>query len=136
MDMIKTKRWDEPREADDGFRLLICRYRPRALLKSKETWDLWWKQLGPSKELHGAFYGKHGQTPLSWEEYRQLYLNEMKGEEQQESIAILAEKVAEGKTITLLCSSACTDAAHCHRTLLKQLIEERLAQTERGASAP
>jgi hypothetical protein len=60
----------------------------------------------------------------------------MKGEEQQESIAILAEKVAEGKTLTLLCSSACTDAAHCHRTLLKQLIEERLAQTERGASAP
>lgn len=48
--MIKTKRWDDPREDDDGFRLLICRYRPRALPKKKETWDLWWSQLGPSKE--------------------------------------------------------------------------------------
>ncbi len=91
--MIKTKRWDEPREADDGFRLLICRYRPRALPKKKETWDLWWSQLGPSKELHAAFYGKHGQTPITWEEYRRRYLEEMQGEKQQESIAILAEKI-------------------------------------------
>ncbi len=132
--MIKTKRWDDPREADDGFRLLICRYRPRALPKKKETWDLWWSQLGPSKELHSAFYGKHGQTPIGWEEYRQRYLEEMKGEKQQESIAILAEKLAAGKTITLLCSSACTDSTHCHRTLLKELIEEKCASLKSSAS--
>jgi uncharacterized protein YeaO (DUF488 family) len=124
--MIQTKRWDDRRSKRDGFRLLICRYRPRALPKAKETWDLWWSHLGPSKELHAAYYGKHGQTPISWEEYTRRYLDEMKGEQQQESIAILAEKVAAGKTITLLCSSACTDAAHCHRTLLKQLIEEQV----------
>ena len=122
--MIKTKRWEDPREKDDGVRVLICRYRPRALPKKKETWDLWWSQLGPSKELHAAFYGKHGQTPINWEEYRHRYLVEMEGNEQKESITVLAEKVAEGKTITLLCSSACTDPSYCHRTLLKQLIEE------------
>jgi len=120
---IRTKRWDDPREADDGFRLLICRYRPRALPKKKETWDLWWSQLGPSKELHAAFYGKHGQLSINLTEYTRRYLDEMKGQEQQESIALLAEKVAEGKTITLLCSSACTDPAHCHRTVLARLIE-------------
>lgn len=130
--MIKTKRWDDRRAKSDGFRLLICRYRPRALPKAEETWDLWWSHLGPSKDLHAAYYGKHGQTPVSWEEYRQRYLDEMKGEQQQESIAILAEKVAAGKTITLLCSSACTDAAHCHRTLLKQLIEEQAARLRPG----
>src|SRR5258707_3878113 len=119
---IKTKRWDDRREADDGFRLLICRYRPRALPKAKETWDLWWSHLGPSRDLHAAFYGKHG-PPIGWEEYRGRYLDEMK--EQEESITILAEKLATGKTITLLCSSACTDASHCHRTLLRQLIESR-----------
>src|SRR5262249_50717330 len=92
MGNIKTKTWDAPREADDGFRLLICRYRPRALPKKKETWDLWWSQLGPSKELHAAFYGKHGQTPINWETYKKRYLKEMKA--QDESITILAEKVA------------------------------------------
>ncbi len=133
--MLKTKRWDQRREADDGFRLLICRYRPRALPKAKETWDLWWSQLGPSKELHAAFYGKHGQTPVTWEEYRRRYLDEMKGEQQQESIAILAEKVAAGNTITLLCSSACTDAAHCHRTLLRGLIEEQVRRLQVGEAS-
>jgi uncharacterized protein YeaO (DUF488 family) len=130
--MIKTKCWDHRREADDGFRLLICRYRPRALPKKKETWDLWWSQLGPSKELHAAFYGKTGQ-PINWEEYRRRYLEEMKGEQQQASIAVLAEKVAAGATITLLCSSACTDAKHCHRTLLKELIEEEAARLPQTA---
>ena len=69
---IKTKRWNDPQEPHDGFRLLICRYRPRALPKKDETWDLWWSQLGPSKELHAAFYGKHG-PPIGWEEYRKRY---------------------------------------------------------------
>src|SRR6185437_11028845 len=122
--MIKTKRWDDRREDTDGFRLLICRYRPRALPKKKETWDLWWAHLGPSKELHAAFYGKNG-PPITWEEYRGRYLEEMKA--QEEAIALLAEKVAAGLTLTLLCSSACTDDSHCHRTLLRGLIEERLA---------
>jgi uncharacterized protein YeaO (DUF488 family) len=136
---IKTQRWDDPREPDDGFRLLICRYRPRALPKNKETWDLWWSQLGPSKELHAAFYGKQG-PPIGLEEYTRRYLDEMK--EQTESIDVLAEKVASGATLTLLCSSACTDPTHCHRTLLKRLIEDRMArgsvqhQPEAPARAP
>jgi uncharacterized protein YeaO (DUF488 family) len=128
--MIKTKRWDDRQEPDDGFRLLICRYRPRALPKKDETWDLWWSHLGPSKELHAAFYGKTGES-LGWDEYRRRYLEEI--HEQEESIDVLAEKVAAGKTITLLCSSACTDPSHCHRTLLKELIEQRVADLANGA---
>jgi uncharacterized protein YeaO (DUF488 family) len=129
--MIRTRRWNDPKKKSDGMRLLVCRYRPRALPKSDETWDLWWSHLGPSKELHAAYYGKHGQTPIEWEEYRRRYLEEMR--EQEESIGLLAEKVAAGKTITLLCSSACTDATHCHRSLLRQLIEERAARLTPGA---
>jgi uncharacterized protein YeaO (DUF488 family) len=122
---IKTRRWNDPREPDDGFRLLVCRYRPRALPKKDETWDAWVKDLGPSRELHADFYGKHGE-PIGWPEYRRRYLQEMK--EQQPRIAELADRVAAGQTITLLCSSACTDERHCHRTLLKKLIEQELAR--------
>jgi uncharacterized protein YeaO (DUF488 family) len=125
---IRTRRWNDRKRRGDGLRLLICRYRPRALPKAEETWDLWWAHLGPSRELHAAFYGKHGQAPLAFDDYCRRYLDEMK--EQQESIDLLAEKVAEGKTITLLCSSACEDEAKCHRTLLKGLIEERLRQRQ------
>jgi uncharacterized protein YeaO (DUF488 family) len=118
---IKTKRWNDNREPDDGFRLLICRYRPRALKKEEETWDKWEKDLGPSKELHADFYGKHG-PPIGWEEYRRRYLQEVKV--QNEKISELARRSAAGETITLLCSSACIDPEHCHRTLLKNLIEK------------
>jgi uncharacterized protein YeaO (DUF488 family) len=118
---LKTKRWNDPVEADDGFRLLICRYRPRGVRKEDETWDAWFPDLGPTRELHADFYGKNGQ-PISMAEYRQRYLKEM--EAQRESIEELAQLLREGKRITLLCSSACTDARHCHRTLLAGLIDQ------------
>jgi uncharacterized protein YeaO (DUF488 family) len=121
---IKTKRWNDPREGSDGFRLLICRYRPRALPKKDETWDAWWKELGPSKELHADYYGKHG-PPISLDEYRRRYLKEMTA--QTERIRELAQIVLQGRTLTLLCSSACTDAERCHRSLLKELIEKSIA---------
>lgn len=126
---IKTRRWNDPREPDDGFRLLICQYRPRALAKADETWDFWAKELGPSRELHADFYGKNG-DPISWDTYRQRYLDEMQA--QHELIDELALLHTEGKTITLLCSSACEDASHCHRTLLKQLIEDQAAKHQQG----
>jgi uncharacterized protein YeaO (DUF488 family) len=120
---IKTKRWNDPAERNDGRRVLICRYRPRGVRKEDETWDEWLSQLGPSRELHGAFYGKHG-PPIGWTEYRRRYHAEMKA--RREDIAALAARVGAGEAITLLCSSACTDPKRCHRTLLKGLIENRL----------
>jgi uncharacterized protein YeaO (DUF488 family) len=120
---IKLKRWNDPADRDDGFRLLICRYRPRGVRKADETWDAWCKDLGPSRELHAAFWGKHG-PPIGWQEYRRRYLEEMRG--QTERIQELADRVAAEETITLLCSSACLDESHCHRSLLRQLIEKRM----------
>jgi uncharacterized protein YeaO (DUF488 family) len=116
---IRTRRWNDPEERGDSFRLLICRYRPRGLRKADETWDAWWKDLGPSRELHADFYGKHG-PPIAWEEYRSRYLAEIRG--QAPLIEQLAARVRRGETVTLLCSSACVDEEHCHRTLLKELI--------------
>ncbi len=123
---IRHKQWDDPIEPEDGFRLLICRYRPRALPKAKETWKEWWKDLGPSRDLHAAYYGKKGFEPINWETYRKRYLDEMKG--QREKIMQLAQRAVNGETITLLCSSACTNPSRCHRTLLKELIEEAMAE--------
>jgi uncharacterized protein YeaO (DUF488 family) len=118
---LRTRRWNDPRLPDDGLRLLVSRYRPRALPKDEETWELWWKELGPSEELHAAFYGKRG-APITLEEYARRYTAEMQS--QRAKIESLARHVAAGETVTLLCSSACTDPERCHRTLLARLIEE------------
>jgi uncharacterized protein YeaO (DUF488 family) len=122
---LLTKRWSDPVKKSDGFRILICQVKPRATAKGKECWDEWYTELGPSKQLHAAFHGKEA-TLISWDEFRARYLEEMKA--QEELIDGLADLVAEGKTITLLCSSACTEAKHCHRSLLKELVDERVAK--------
>lgn len=119
---LRTKRWNDPAEPDDGFRLLICRIRPRGVSKQQETWSAWWPDLGPSRGLLDAFHGKHG-APLPWETYSARYLDEMTGAQQLWRIRDLARRAASGEAITLLCSSACHDPARCHRTLLARLIE-------------
>jgi uncharacterized protein YeaO (DUF488 family) len=121
---VRGKRWNDPREPDDGFRLLVCRIRPRGVSKAKETWDDWWPDLGPSRALLDAFHGKSG-APIGWEEYRARYLDEMTGPAQTWRIRDLARRAAAGETITLLCSSACTNPARCHRTLLARLVAPR-----------
>jgi uncharacterized protein YeaO (DUF488 family) len=121
---IKTDRWCNPRGSDDGFRVLITRYRPRALPKAKETWDAWEKALGPSPELLAAFKGK-GQAPIDLSTYRKRYREEMRA--QGARIAALAARVKRGETVTLLCSRDCLIAEACHRTVLAQLIEAAVA---------
>ncbi len=116
---LHTKRWNDPSGPDDGFRLLVCRYRPRGVRKEDETWDAWWPHLAPSRELHADYYGKHG-PPIGWPEFERRYVAEMR--EQREAIEELAGRLASGERVTLLCSSACTDPARCHRTLLARLV--------------
>jgi uncharacterized protein YeaO (DUF488 family) len=126
---LRTRRWNDPGRPGDGLRILICRYRPRGLPKGKETWDEWRKELAPSADLLAAFHGKGG-APLSWPAYRKRYLAEMR--EQTAAIDDLARRVSAGEAITLLCSSACTDAEHCHRTLLQGLIDARIQIRDAG----
>jgi uncharacterized protein YeaO (DUF488 family) len=116
---VRTRRWSDPIEPGDGLRVLICRFRPRALPKSKETWDVWMPDLGPSRELLAAFQ----EGKIGWGAYRSGYLAEMKA--QAPAIADLGARVREGGTVTLLCSKSCDDEKRCHRTPLRTLIEAR-----------
>lgn len=128
---IRTRRWNDPAEPDDGFRLLVTRYRPRGVTSAAETWSAWWPDLGPSRALHAEFWGKQ-RAPISFEEYLPRYLTEMAA--QRETIRRLAAMVDDGTTITLLCSSACVDPARCHRTALARLISD--AGTVKRRRAP
>jgi uncharacterized protein YeaO (DUF488 family) len=121
---IRTKRWNDPAEADDGTRLLVTRYRPRGVSKADETWDEWLPELGPSKDLHAAVYTDRS-TPIPWPNYRRRYLDEQR--KNAGLIATLARRVQSGEAVTLLCSSACVRESRCHRSILKELIEQALA---------
>ena len=117
---LKTKRWNDPKDPDDGFRLLVTRYRPRGVSKADETWDEWNPQLGPDKALHAAVYTDMA-SKIPWPLYRKHYIEQQKKNAQV--ISDLARRVRGGETITLLCSSACVREGRCHRSILKELIE-------------
>jgi uncharacterized protein YeaO (DUF488 family) len=119
---ILTRRWNDPPDPGEkhALRVLVTRYRPRGVSKAAETWDKWWPDLGPSRALHAAFWGKSG-PPLTFPEYRTRYLEEM--QRQVFRIRALGDRVAAGETVALLCSSACTDPGRCHRTLLASLVQ-------------
>ncbi|MDB4973615.1 MAG: hypothetical protein JWN48_1956 [Myxococcaceae bacterium] len=130
---VRTRRWNDPAGADDGLRLLICRYRPRGVPSAAEPWDAWSTALAPSKALHAAAYGKDGSPRLPFEEYERRFRLEM--EASRFWIEGFARNLRDGQTITLLCSSACVDEARCHRSIVKQLLEQALepAPTAQGS---
>jgi uncharacterized protein YeaO (DUF488 family) len=121
---VLTRRWDDLPYKDEGFRILVTRYRPRGLPKADETWDAWEPNLGPSKQLHAAAYAKVG-LGISWDGYVARYTAEMRPH--KDRIAKLAEKLRNGETITLLCSSQCVRESRCHRSLLRQMILDSAA---------
>jgi uncharacterized protein YeaO (DUF488 family) len=120
MAAVRTRRWNDPPEPGDGRRVLITRYRPRGVSKADETWDVWSPNLGPSKELLTLFKGKDD-SKIDWPTYRRHYLSQMK--QQTEAIKELAQRVAAGENVVLMCSSSCEREARCHRSLLRELIE-------------
>lgn len=106
----------DPKDKDDGFRLLVMRLWPRGVAKS--AIDLWMKELGTENDLIHAW---KAQT-ISWADFSKRYLASLKG---KETLLDELAKRSKKETITLLCS--CKDAKHCHRSLLKQAIEKRLS---------
>jgi uncharacterized protein YeaO (DUF488 family) len=116
--MIKTKSIRDLAHPSDGKRILVMRLWPRNYSKEKLCLTEWRPELAPSNKLRQDWYAKM----IQWGQYVDRYLKEMQG--QQEAIAELAE-MAKTETITLLCIE---DEAnpHCHRHLLKTLIEQAM----------
>lgn len=116
---VRTKGIYESPSSDDGLRVLASQYWPRGVRREKA--DRYICVLGPSRETLHAF--KSG--AIDWDEYARRYLEEIQNDEAQQALQELTAVAAEG-TVTLMC--ICRDEAHCHRRLLKDLIEHRLSQ--------
>lgn len=123
--VVRTKRWNDPASSEDGFRLLICRYRPRGVRSDAEPWDAWCAVLAPSRALHADAYGKSGPA-IEFAEYERRFREEMQA--CAGWIESFAKMVERGEPLTLLCSSACVDETRCHRTIVKALIEAAAAR--------
>lgn len=77
-------------------------------------------ELSPSEELLNKW--KNGE--INWREYKEIFLKEMENPESRSRLQKIAEKVAEGKDVRLICYEG--EDKHCHRHILKSLVEEKL----------
>ena len=129
--MVKTKSVHSRIEPGDGLRILAARGRGRGL--AADRFDIWMANLGPSEQLRDAILaGK-----ISWSEYRRRYFKELmepggvdarneriKNHGQKFTLRLL-QHLAEKQTVTLLCHCA-EEERHCHRHLLKELLERKI----------
>ena len=127
---LRTKSVHTPIEAHDGLRILVARYRGRGL--PKDRYHVWMANLGPSERLLKRFLS----GALSWNAYKRAYLAELfqaaeldahnpliKNHGQKFTLRLIKE-LSRRQPITLLCH--CAEAEqHCHRHLLRALIESR-----------
>ena len=129
--MFKTKSVHSRIETSDGLRILAARGRGRGL--AADRFDVWMANLGPSEELRDAILG----GKISWSEYRRRYPKELlepggvddrnqriKNHGQKFTLRLL-QHLAAKETVTLLCHCA-EDEKHCHRHLLKTLLEKKI----------
>jgi len=91
-----------PRSKVDGVRVLVMQYWPRGV--RKEEVDVWFRELGTSKELIKEW--KEGK--ISWPEFKKRYVADLMDSKKQTVIRHLADRAKKEK-ITLLCG--CSDPA-------------------------
>jgi uncharacterized protein YeaO (DUF488 family) len=122
--MVKTKSVKDPVEEADGKRILVMRgwARPYSKVGLQVAGEGQCRRdLAPSRQLLDDWNNRKV-TGLTWEVYVSRYTKEMAS--QQDAIAALAEE-ARNSTITLLCQEEEGDL-HCHRHLLKKMIEDAM----------
>ncbi len=108
---IRIKRVYEQPDGHDGQRILVDRLWPRGLTKEKASVDLWLKDIAPSTELRKWF----GHNPDRWEEFRERYRAELKGNGEQ--IQLLRQELDKG-VVTLVYGAK--DAEHNHAVVLRE----------------
>lgn len=120
--MIKTKSIYAEKDPSDGTRILIMRKWPRGIKKSKiDEWD---KSYAPSEKLLADWNNKK----ISFNVFKNHYLKEMTL--CMDKIKDLSKR-AKTETLTLLCHEK--DDEHCHRKMLKELIEKYQSTKETAA---
>ncbi len=120
---IRIVRLGSPRAADEGLRIGTVRRPPRGVPKTEfatQNWyDVWFPNLAPSVETMKL--GQHATTPAEWGAFIKKYRAEMATPEASHSIALLAA-LSRDSNFSVGCY--CENEAHCHRSVLRELLLE------------
>lgn len=131
---LRIVRLGEPRSPDEGLRIGTVRRPPRGVPKeefaSRDFYDVWMPLLSPTPELvkqaqaAQASHDKDQQTK-GWQTFVRHFRAEMRDGDAARLLDMLA---ALSHQTNLSVGCYCEDEAHCHRSVLRELLKERGAK--------
>ena len=124
---IHIVRLGTPRLPDEGTRIGTVRRPPRGVPRSefaRQNWyDVWFPNLAPSLETMKL--AQAATTPAQWTAFARRYRKEMSTPEAGHALALLAV-LSQQSHFSVGCY--CEDEAHCHRSVLRELLREHGAK--------
>jgi uncharacterized protein YeaO (DUF488 family) len=121
---IRIVRLGSPRATREGPRLGTVRRPPRGVKKAqyatRDFYDVWLPELAPSPALFS--WARSGSwTPARWLQFAKRYRKEM-GEPAPRHLIETLAALSPHSSFSIGCY--CGDEAHCHRSLLRELLKE------------
>ena len=127
---LRTVRLGEPRQAEEGLRLGAVRRPPRGVprgeVASRNYYDVWLPVLSPSPDLVKQVHAAQADgSEKAWAACVRRFRAEMGRGEAPHVLDLLAA-LSHQTDLSLGCY--CADGNHCHRSVLRALLEERGAR--------
>ncbi len=127
--VIRVVRLGSDRVADEGLRIGTVRRPPRGVPKAQfasgNWYDVWYPNLAPSVETMKL--GQEAQTPAQWLGFTRKYRAEMATPDNARTIELLAA-LSHQSDFSVGCY--CEHEAHCHRSVLRELLREKGAKVQ------
>jgi uncharacterized protein YeaO (DUF488 family) len=132
---LRIVRLGSERHPDEGLRIGTVRRPPRGVAKQdyarRDFFDVWLPLLAPSEALLHEVKATGGDE-RSWRTFVRKFRREMQQPEAARTLDLLA---ALSHTTPLSVGCYCADEARCHRSLLRELLNDRGATFAAGDSS-
>ncbi|HEY9102505.1 DUF488 domain-containing protein [Chitinimonas sp.] len=126
---LRVVRLGTPRHEQEGTRIGTVRRPPRGVPKaefaSQNWYDVWYPLLAPSAETMKL--GQAAVTEADWAAFVKRYRAEMAEPEASRTLDLLAA-LSQHSDFSVGCY--CEEEAHCHRSVLRALLQARGARIE------
>ena len=126
---IRIVRLGSSRTSNEGLRIGTVRRPPRGVKKeeyaSKNIYDVWFPNLSPSQALLKQALSIKDEN--SWKAFKRKFVAEMKLPEARRDLDLLA---ALSHQTNFAIGCYCKDESRCHRSILRELLDQRGANIE------
>jgi uncharacterized protein YeaO (DUF488 family) len=121
---IRIVRLGSPRGKNEGLRIGTVRRPPRGVRKedyaSKDIYDVWFPNLSPSEALLKEALAINNEK--FWKAFKRKFMAEMKLPGARRDLDLMA---ALSHQTNFAIGCYCKDEVRCHRSILRELLEQR-----------